>query len=140
ISNKTKLYYQFNYKLYQYNFSPDYIDKQSFTDARTGLIINHTISDKYEMLFLPRLHLRTNFEKQWQKRSFFPSISTLLLRNSLSTPELTYGIGVSLNNDLNRNSILPLVYLNLKKEKYRINAIVPVYVYLTVISRNRRAE
>lgn len=140
LSERTKFHLQLNFKHFAYDFEPEISENQNFTDARMGFIVRHHFSEKYELLFLPRLHLRTNFEEEWEKRSLFPSFSAILLHHAPANPDLTYGAGLSLNNDLNRNSILPLGYLSYKSDKLRVNAIVPVYVYITLLSQNKKLE
>lgn len=139
-SSKTRVYLQLNYKLYRYDFSSGLLGKQNLTDARAGLIIRHNFSEQYEWLFLPRVHLRTNFSDNWQRRSFFPSFNGLLLRHSPQIPQFTYGLGLSLNNDLNRNSIVPLAFLSYQTERFRVNAIIPVYVYVTWMALDKKLE
>lgn len=139
-SDKTRIYLQLSYKLYSYDFTSTWLDKQNLTDARAGFILRHNFSEQYELLFLPRLHLRTNFADHWQKRSFFPSFSGILLRHAPKISQLTYGLGLSLNNDLNRNSILPLAFLSYQTDRFRVNAIIPVYVYVTWMAMDKKLE
>ena len=51
------------------------------------------------------------------------------MKSSKKTDNLSYGLGVSYNNDLNKNTIIPLGYFKYETDKMRIYSILPSFAY-----------
>src|SRR5690606_6839886 len=109
-------------------------DKDNFhlNDIRVGFIFRYLLSEKYEIIVLPRINIRSDFESKLSKNDFFPSFNAIGLKKSPAIPDLTYGIGITYNNDLNKDVILPLGYLKYKTEKLRVYAILPSFAHLSL--------
>jgi len=131
LSKSTKVYTNLNYKLSNYSF-----DETSFNvypdqlnDIRLGFIVRQKITENWEAVLAPRLNVRTDFSEKFGKRDLFPSVHLLGLRTSEKNKDLTYGLGISYNNEAKKNLVLPLVFFQYKSEKFRAYTIIPSFAY-----------
>lgn len=139
IGSKTEVYTQLNYKFSKYNYENnlDEFLPENLNDLRLGFIVRHKFSEQWEMVVSPRLNARTDFSKDAMKYGLFPSLNVLGLKSSAKIENLTFGLGVSYNNDLNKNTVIPLGYLKYHNESVRIYAILPSFAYLMLTPSNK---
>lgn len=132
LGEKTKVYTNLNYKLSGYDFDDTDIDflPDQLTDIRLGFIVRHKISKHWETILAPRLNLRTDFEEKLSKRDLFPSVHLLGLYTSAKNQNLTYGLGISYNNEGTKNLVIPLAVLQYKTDDIRVYTIIPSFAYI----------
>lgn len=131
---KLEIYTQVSYKFSQYDleFLLSDKDKINLNDIRVGFIFRYLLSENREIIVLPRVNVRSNFESKLDKNHFFPSFNAIGLKHSTSIQNLTYGIGITYNNDLNKDVILPLGYLKYQNNWMRIYAILPSFAHFSL--------
>jgi len=132
LGKKTEVYTNLNYKNLNYNFEETDADflPETLNDFRLGFIIRHKITDNWEAILAPRINLRTDFGEKLTKRDFFPSVHLLGIRTATNNPDLTYGLGVTYNNEGVKNLVLPLGFLQYRNENIRIYTIIPSFAYV----------
>lgn len=138
---RVEFYTVVNYKYANYDYDNNelfYLPDQ-LHDFRVGIIFRYLFGPNFEGILSPRMNARTDFEEKFGSKDLFPSAYMLLIRKSASIKNLSFGIGVSYNNDLNRNSILPLGYLKYKNSWMRAYAILPSFAYV-LMTPNPRVE
>lgn len=133
-NEKLEIYTQIGYKYSHYTIETLLPDKNNFglNDIRTGFIFRYFLSENYEIIVLPRINIRSDFKSKLDKDDFFPSFNAITLKKSTAISNLTYGLGITYNNDLNKNVILPLGYLKYQTEKFRVYAILPSFAHLSL--------
>ena len=131
LTKTTEVYTNINYKSYMYDLEKsEEVFPDQLNDIRLGLIIRQKLAENWEMIISPRANLRTDFSDNSTKYGIFPSLNVIGIKSSKKVEKLSYGLGVSYNNDLNKNTIIPLGYLRYETEKLRINAILPSFAHV----------
>lgn len=131
LGKKTIVYTNLNYKSSSYGLDnlPEEIFPEQLHDIRLGFIVRHEITENWEAILAPRLNARSDFKEEFGKRDIFPSVHLLGLRNSPKNPNLTYGLGISYNNEAKKNMVIPLAFLQYQGEDFRAYTIIPSFVY-----------
>jgi len=131
LSKTTKVYTNLNYKSSHYNFEETGSDiyPGQLNDIRLGFIVRQKITENWEAILAPRLNARTDFEEKFGKRDLFPSVHLLGLRTSEKNKDLTYGLGISYNNESKKNLVIPLLFFQYKNENFRAYTILPSFAY-----------
>lgn len=131
LGKKTKVYTNINYKWLNlgYDENPSDLLPEDLHDVRIGLIARHELSENWELIFLPRLNIKSDKYKDLTHYDLFPSANLLALKKSKKIENLTWGLGVSHNNDVNKNAVIPLVFLQYENEAMRIFMVAPSFGY-----------
>lgn len=131
LGEKTKVYTNLNYKVSQYDFDQNTEGNfpEKLNDIRLGFIVMHKFSDQWQAILAPRINARSDFKEKFGKRDLFPSVHLLGIRTSPANENLSYGLGVSYNNEGVKNLVIPLAILQYKTEDIRIYTIIPSFVY-----------
>lgn len=140
IGKKTSVYTNVNYKVSMYDYAKSsdlYEFPKTLNDARIGLIIRNQLSEKWELIVSPRLNLRTDYKESFSD-GLFPNVNVLAIKNV--NPDLVWGFGATYNNDLDKNTILPMLYLKYHKESFRIYSILPSFAYFIMTPANKKLE
>jgi hypothetical protein len=135
IKTKTKINNVIYYRLSQYDYKnlptatiqlPKELHEIKYT-----LLVRHTFNQKYEMLIVPRFNIRSDFKAKFGNKDMFPAISAILMKTSQKSENFKWGIGLNYNNDLGKNSLLPIIAFKYSSEKTRFNAYFPNNATLT---------
>lgn len=108
-------------------------------DVKLMLIARMALSEHWSLAISPQLDIRTDFSNGIKGHTLFPGISALVIKASEKTENLKYGAGISYNNDLHIDALIPLGYLNYSSEQIRIYAILPTFAHL-MLSPGRKIE
>lgn len=114
-----------------YSFFPSTSDEenQAFAtrlhDLRYSAILRAKVSDRFELLSISRVLLRSDLQEGLQMNDMFPF--ALLLGNYAirGNPNFTIGAGIALNSDFNHNAIIPIAILNYESEKIKLEIVYP---------------
>ena len=135
IKTKTKINNVIYYRLSQYdykNLPPETIQlPKELHEIKYTLLVRHAFNQKYEMLFVPRFNIRSDFKAKFGNKDMFPAISAILMKTSQKNENFKWGIGLNYNNDLGKNSLLPIIAFKYSSEKTRFNAYFPNNATLT---------
>lgn len=131
IGEKTEIFTNLNYKSNSYGTEdlPEEVFPEQLHDIRLGFIVRHKISENWEAILAPRLNARSDFKEKFGKRDLFPSVHLLGLRTAPKNPNLTYGLGISYNNEAKKNLVIPLAFLQYQGQDFRVYTIIPSFVY-----------
>lgn len=131
LGEKTKVYTNLNYKNSGYDFDEGSTGffPERLNDIRLGFIVMHKFSGQWQAILAPRLNVRTDFKEQFGKRDLFPSLHLLGIRTSPKNENLSYGLGISYNNEGIKNLVIPLAILQYKTEDIRVYTIIPSFAY-----------
>ncbi len=138
LGSKTKinnvLYYRFSQ--YDYNgFSENQIQLPiDFHEIKYTLFARYTFNPNWEMLLVPKLSVRSDFNSNLNGKDLFPAISTILMKTSFKNDKLKWGFGLNYNNDLGKNSVIPIIAFNYLSDKMRFSAFFPNNANLTFTS------
>lgn len=109
-------------------------------EFRYTLFARHTISKTWKMIYIPRLHIRSDLAgDKLDNEFFFPQLIVIALKNSKKIPNLSWGFGINYNNNQGKNSVLPVVSLLYSNAKMKINARLPQSADITFI-HNKKME
>lgn len=120
------LYYRYS----QFDFSignseESQVLSNNLHDIRYSAIIRAGISDRFEILSITRVLLRSDLQANLQGNDFFPF--ALVLGNYAigGNKDFTVGLGVALNSDFRYNAIIPVAALRYESTKVKLEIIYP---------------
>jgi hypothetical protein len=105
-------------------------------DARISGIFRGNISKYFEVVFLPRILLRSDLGGQLGGGDFFPYLVLLGNYAVKGNPNFKIGVGVALNSDFNHNVIIPTGTLLYNTHNCRIEVAYPNANFLYKYKRN----
>ncbi|MBX3242042.1 MAG: hypothetical protein KIT80_13725 [Chitinophagaceae bacterium] len=132
IGKKTGVYTNLNYRFSRYHYPEKMADifPERLNDIRLSFIIRHRLSEKWELVASPRANIRSDLSQEFTRYNIFPSLNILALRSSPLNPDLVWGLGVTYNNDLNKDVILPLTYVKYRNKNLRVYSILPSFAHI----------
>lgn len=139
LSKSSEVYTNLNYKLAHYNYKNGFEESlpEYLNDFRLGFFLRQSLNNNWEIVVSPQLNLRTDFSKETGMHSLFPSLGVLGLKTSAKNEDLIYGVGVSYNNDLNKDAIFPVGYLKYSNSNFRIYTILPSFFHFVMTPSQR---
>lgn len=141
LGNKTKMNNIFYYRNTNYDFTEfpvgDVNLPTSFQEIKYTLFTRHAFNEHWELLLIPRITIRSDFEAQLTHNDLFPAVAGVIMKTSQKNNQFKWGIGVGYNNDLGKNSVIPLFALNYTSESMRLNTFFPNNANLTFISAKK---
>lgn len=137
LTTKTKInsivYYRFS--LYDYSFpSETIVLPEELHEIKYSLLTRHTFNSMWELLLLPRISIRSDFKADLNLNDLFPAVSAIVMKTSQKNPDFKYGLGLNYNNDLSKNSVIPILAFAYTNTKLRFNAYLPNNATLTFIA------
>lgn len=84
------------------------------------------------LLLNGRINLRSELQTDISGKSIFPAFSIGYMRQSQKNKALRWGIGISYNNDFNKNTIIPFALFNYETSKLKFNATLPNSILILV--------
>lgn len=125
-SDKVVLYHTFYHR---YTAFGDGVASQnasilpSLHDIRITPILRTNLSKRSELVFIPRFMIRSSLQQRLSHRDFFAQV--VLLGNYAVSDKLKVGLGAALNNDFERNRIIPIGSLNYTGRKFKAEVVYP---------------
>lgn len=138
LGSKTKINNVLYYRFSQYNYS-NFADEEvefptDFHEIKYTLFARHSFNANWELLLVPKLSVRSDFNSNLNEKDLFPAISTILMKTSLKNDKIKWGFGLNYNNDLGKNSVIPIIAFNYLSDKMRFSAFFPNNANLTFTS------
>jgi hypothetical protein len=132
---KTKVNNILYYRNSSYNFDDFFVENvdfpNKFHEIKYTILARHTFTSNWELFFIPRFSIRSDFEESLTNKDFFPAVSTIMMKTSQKNDKIKWGIGVGYNNDLGKNSVIPILAINYLSDKMKLNAFFPNNANLT---------
>ena len=130
------LYYRNSIFIYSYSFSEKKLFPNNLHDIRYTAILRLQLNSKWEVIVLPRIMLRSDFNQSINSNDFFPQVALLAAYAIKGNPNFRIGFGVALNNDFARNAFVPLGSLFYDSKKIKIEILFPNTHFLYKYSEN----
>lgn len=141
--SKTKINNLFYYRFSNFDYrnlpTNNFQLPKDVHEIKYTLLVRYTINQKYEMLFVPRLNVRSDFKSKFSNKDVFPAVSAIFMKTSQKNDNIKWGIGLNYNNDLGKNSLLPIIAFKFTSEKTRFNAYFPNNATLILVP-NKKVE
>lgn len=141
LGKKTKLNTILYYRLSQFNYNSEPLDNlnlpEQWHEIKTTFLIRHHINANWELLLVPRLNIRSDFEASLGNKDFFPAMSAIAMRTSQNNSKIKWGFGLNYNNDFGKNSIIPILAFTYTSEKMRISSYFPNNASLVFFSKKK---
>lgn len=141
LGKKTKLNTVLYYRLSQFNYNSEPLDNlnlpEQWHEVKTTFLIRHNINANWELLLVPRLNIRSDFETSLGNKDFFPALSTIAMRTSQNSAKIKWGFGLNYNNDFGKNSIIPILAFTYTSEKMRISSYFPNNASVVIFSKKK---
>ncbi len=126
LSEKTKVNSIIYYRLSSYNYD---VETQNFPsqlhEIKYTFLTRHTFNSKWELLLVPRCNIRSDFKQSLSLNDVFPAVSAIVMKTSEKNAQFKWGLGINYNNDLDKNSVLPILALNYTTAAVRCSAFLP---------------
>ncbi len=134
LAKTTEVYTNIHYKLAHYEYDETLKESlpENLNDLKLGVILRHFLKNNWEIVASPQLNVRTDFSKDNRNYALFPSMGVLGLKTSNNNKNLTYGLGVSYNNDLNKDAVIPLGYLKYTHRSFRVYTLLPSFLHFVM--------
>jgi Domain of unknown function (DUF6268) len=137
LNSKTKInniiYYRFSE--YQYSSFPNLLEivPQELHEVKYTLLTRHKFNAKWELLLVPRISIRSDFKDNLNSNDLFPAVSTIVMKTSQKNERLKWGLGLNYNNDLGKNSIIPILAFSYVSDKMKFISYFPNNANLTFL-------
>lgn len=129
LGKSTQLINGFYYRNSNVQTSEDFDYKNQYPntlhDIRYTLIVRTQISQNWEAVFIPRLIFRTDFSQSFSNKDFFPQVVALANYSVKGNEKFKIGLGFALNNDFERNAVIPIGSLYYEGEKLKVEMVYP---------------
>jgi hypothetical protein len=129
LSTKAKINNIIYYRFSDYSITAPNSDLQhlptAINEIKYTLFTKYTFNTKLEMYIIPRLSLRSNFGNEITADDFFPAFSIIAVKTSQKNSNFKFGFGINYNNDLDKNSVIPILAFIYSNENLRLNAFLP---------------
>ncbi len=138
LGSKVKINNVLYYRFSKYNYS-GFSDEQiqlpvDFHEIKYTMFARYSFSPNWELLLVPKLSLRSDFNSNLNEKDLFPAVSTIFMKTSLKNDKVKWGFGLNYNNDLGKNSVIPIIAFNYLSDKMRFSAFFPNNANLTFTS------
>jgi Domain of unknown function (DUF6268) len=141
LGKKTKLNAILYYRLSQYNFNETTLENlnlpEQFHEMKSTFLMRHTFNANWELLLLPRINIRSDFEAVIGSKDFFSALSAIAMRSSQKNTKLKWGFGLNYNNDFGKNSIIPILAFRYTSEKMKFSSYFPNNANVTFFLKNK---
>ncbi len=141
IGKHIKLINSFYYQTTQFNYSSAFTERNIFPKALHDIRYNPTLiiqlHKNWEIIAIPRVLLRTDFQHSLSGDDFFPSGVVVLAYAIKGNQNFKIGLGViPIDNDFSRNAIYPLTLLLYNSRKVKIEILYPRANFIYKYSQN----
>lgn len=129
LNSKTKMNNILFYRFSEYTYNSMQNESNEFPialhDIKYSLLTRHTFNSVWELLLIPRISIRGDFNDDLSVRHVFPAISAISIKTSQKNSHLKWGFGLNYNNDLSKNSVIPIIVFLYTNEKLRLTTYLP---------------
>ena len=129
LGKKTKMNTILYYRLSQYNYDSTTLENFNLPDqlheVKFTFLTRHTFNSNWELLLVPRLNIRSDFEAAIGNKDIFPACAAIVMRTSKKNTKFRWGLGINYNNDFGKNSIIPIVSFGFSNEKMKFTSYFP---------------
>jgi hypothetical protein len=140
IGKKVKLFNSLYYRNSNFGYDNSFPQNNAFPsrlhDIRYTAIIRAQLNEKWELVVLPRIMLRSDLNLSINGNDFFPQVAILATYAIKGNPNFKIGLGGALNNDFRRNAFVPLGSLYYDSKKVKIEIVYPNANFLYKQSEN----
>ena len=141
LAKNTKMNTILYYRLSQYNYDSTTLENlnlpEQLHEAKFTFLTRHTFNPNWELLFVPRLTVRSDFEAAIGNKDIFPACSAIVMRTSEKNTKFKWGLGLNYNNDFGKNSIIPIVAFGFSNEKMRFTSYLPNNASIVFLTNNK---
>ena len=120
LGKKTKMNTILYYRLSQYNYDSVTLENlnlpEQLHEVKFTFLTRHTFNPNWELLLVPRLNIRSDFEVAIGNKDIFPACSAIAMRTSRNDTKFKWGFGLNYNNDFGKNSIIPILAFGFSNE------------------------
>lgn len=134
LGNKTKINSIIYYRFSHYDYSETNVLPNELHEIKYSLLTRHSFNSSWELLLLPRISVRSDFKAGLNHSDLFPAVSAVAMKTSQKNPNFKWGFGLNYNNDLAKNSVIPIAAFVYTNPKLRFNAYLPNNANLTFLS------
>ena len=129
LGKKTKMNTLLYYRLSQYNYNSVTLENlnlpEQLHEMKLTFLTRHTFNSNWELLLVPRVNIRSDFEAAIGNKDIFPACSAIAMRTSRNNTKFRWGFGLNYNNDFGKNSIIPIVAFGFSNKKMRFSSYLP---------------
>ena len=129
LGKKTKMNTILYYRLSQYDYDSTTLENlnlpEQLHEVKFTFLTRHTFNPNWELLLVPRLNIRSDFEAAISNKDIFPACSAIVMRTSRKNTKFRWGLGLNYNNDFGKNSIIPILAFGFSNDKMRFTSYLP---------------
>ncbi|WP_309642277.1 DUF6268 family outer membrane beta-barrel protein [Flavobacterium sp.] len=129
LGKKTKLNTILYYRLSQCEYDSPTLESlnlpEQLHEVKLTFLTRHTFNSNWELLLVPRLNIRSDFEAVIGNKDIFPACSAIAMHTSNTETKFKWGFGLNYNNDFGKNSVIPILAFGFSNEKMRFNSYLP---------------
>lgn len=129
LGNKIQFINGLYYRNTHLGFSEDFAYNNQYPgtlhDIRYTAVLRAQLSKRWEAVFIPRMIFRSNFSQALSSKDFFPQAVALANYSVNGNNKFKIGLGIALNNDFERNAIIPIGSLYYEGEKLKVEMVYP---------------
>lgn len=127
IGKKTQLNNIISYKSLAYNSESSEVDSPGkLNDIQYALLVRHNLNERWNLMIVPQLIARSNFNDKFGSRDFFPALAVIAMNKSKNHAGLEWGYGASYSRDFTKNTWSPLLAVKYSSLKYRLDVLLPI--------------
>ncbi|ANF52867.1 hypothetical protein A0O34_21125 [Chryseobacterium glaciei] len=126
----TKFNNMFAYKSFNYNHEgateKGIVYPEKLHDIQYALLIRQKLNDRWNLMIVPQLIIRSNFKSSFGSRDFFPALAMVAMHKSSNHGGLQWGYGASYSKDFTKNTFTPLFAVTYLSSSYRVDMMLPI--------------
>ncbi|HEX8576260.1 MAG TPA: DUF6268 family outer membrane beta-barrel protein [Flavobacterium sp.] len=119
------LYYRTSDFEYTHTFPERGIFPSRLHDIRYSAILRAQVSKDWELIAIPRVMVRSDLNQKLNGNDLFTQVVVLGNYAVKGNPNFKIGLGIALNNDFERNAIIPIGSLYYDSKKIKIEIVYP---------------
>ncbi|WP_108633624.1 DUF6268 family outer membrane beta-barrel protein [Sphingobacterium athyrii] len=98
----------------------------NLSDIQYALLIRQKLNDRWNLVVVPQLIVRSDFKSSFGSRDFFPALAAVAMHQSGKHEGLQWGYGASYSRDFTKNTFTPLFAVTYSSPDYRIDMMLPI--------------
>lgn len=130
IGKNTKLNNIISYRSLNYNVDvgsqKNFSHPGSLNDMQYSILIRQKLNNRWNLMVIPQLIIRSNFKNSFGSRDFFPAVAMIAMNKSKNHEGLQWGYGASYSRDFTKNTITPLFAVSYTSPNYRLDLLLPI--------------
>lgn len=94
-------------------------------DIRYSAVFRFQLNKGFELVAIPRVMIRSDFKQLFSEKDVFAQAVLLGTYAPGNNPNFRVGLGIALNNDFERNAIIPIGSLYYESKKFKAELVYP---------------